>query len=137
MPRSINLRFGDSPAQQQAASTIVSAMRDGMIERGQLAPSNARERKLRSDHEKSEIKRILLFGLNWHRDPKTPSRYRALDLRTDREHRIWIVQRMGKVWVALCEGEPTDPKSTTTQHPSMRAARTHCEERARRLDGWS
>lgn len=112
---SISLRFGDSPEEQAEAHEIVSAMRDGYLDRKNGVP-------LHHDEDGTPVYRILLGGLPWR---KTGDRqYEA----QDGAERTWRVQSGRRGWSASLLGtEPIDIL------PTMRAARVRCEERARRM----
>lgn len=131
----VSLRFGKSPEEQQQARGIMGAIREGMIERGELEATTDEERKLREDYlarPPSAVKRILLFGLPWSSDGKGTRCYRALD--GDRQ---WAVGRdvVGKWTAMLHDDREGSPHMVGEGYRTLREAKTACEEAARRLEG--
>ena len=66
------MKFGSSPAEQAQAHFIVSAMRDGDLDRINKVP-------LFEDKDGKPVYRILLCGLRWRSDGKGLGCYRATD----------------------------------------------------------
>ena len=131
----VSLRFGSSPEEQREAHGIMSAIREGMIERGELEPTTDEERQLRADYLASEVKRILLWGLPWQSDGKGTSCYRAQD--GDRQWAVGRgVENGGRTWGAtLHDGREGSPHIIASGLRTLREAKTACEEAARRLEG--
>jgi len=131
------VKFGSSPAEQAQAHFIVSAMRDGDLDRMNKVP-------LFEDKEGKPVYRILLCGLRWRSDGKGSGCYRALDgvigtakigsarLTTYRE---WAIGRdaNGKWSVCLHDDQEGSPHIIASDLRTLGLAKSIAGEHARRM----
>lgn len=116
------MRFGKDAESQRTARSIIEAMREGERDRRAGKPSHF-------DRDGTPVYRILLCGLAWM------MRRAGVYVAADGYERRWRVERtVTNKWRAyMIERAPGDPKEPVTVHDTFRLARTHAEERARRM----
>lgn len=121
----ISMRFGSSPKEQEEAGFILSAIREGYLERVNKVPKY-------TDKEGRKVYRILLCGFRWVKYDL--SAYSA----QDGPDRQWNVGRgPGNKWGAVLHYTGEDGMTETVIVAeglrTMREAREKCEHEARRM----
>lgn len=133
----LSIRFGQSAEDQAEAGEIMSAIREGYLDREAGKP-------LHTDKEGKPVYRILLHGLHWVSDGKGLGCYRATDgvLGTAKvgsarctTYREWAVGKDAKNrWGAvLHDGRKGSPHIIASNLRTRGEARIACEQAARRM----
>lgn len=136
----ISIKFGESEEDQKGAHRIMSAIREGELERRAGKP-------LYTQKDGTKIYRILLFGLHWKSDGKGTSCYRAVDgprrvtsfgpgqASMVSYGRVWAVGKdVNNRWgVVLHDEREGSPHVIAEGCRTLRLAKTTAEEAARRM----